>query len=87
MQRRLSLGRLLLASPRLLLLDEPYNNFDAQGIELVNEVIHEVRHRGGAALVVLHDRRQGDGLLDRIVELERGAVVAEYAGAPLLVTG
>lgn len=73
MQRRLALARLVLANPRLLLLDEPYNNFDADGIELVNDVIREARDEGGAALVVLHDRRQGEHLLDRIVELVRGA--------------
>jgi ABC-type multidrug transport system ATPase subunit len=75
MQRRLALARLILGSPGLLLLDEPYNNFDPQGIELVNEVIQDARGRGGAALVVLHDRRQGERVLDRIVELGRGAVV------------
>ncbi len=74
MQRRLALARVLLGEPRLLLLDEPYNNFDAQGIALVNEVILETRERGGAALVVLHDRRQGEVVLDRTIELTRGVV-------------
>ncbi len=74
MQRRLALARVLLGQPRLLLLDEPYNNFDAQGIALVNEVILETRDRGGAALVVLHDRRQGEVVLDRVIELTRGVV-------------
>jgi heme exporter protein A len=74
MQRRLALARVLLGQPRLLLLDEPYNNFDAQGIALVNEVILETRERGGAALVVLHDRRQGEVVLDRVIELTRGVV-------------
>lgn len=83
MQRRLALARLTLAQPRLLLLDEPYNNFDAAGIELVNDVIHEIRARGGAVLVVLHDRRQGEGILDRTIELARGAVVpAAPVGSP-----
>jgi heme exporter protein A len=75
MQRRLALARLVLGNPRLLLLDEPYNNFDAQGIELVNTVIREARTNGGSALVVLHDRRQGDQVLDRVVELGRGIVL------------
>lgn len=73
MQRRLALARLAMGRPMLLLLDEPYNNFDAEGIELVNEVIRETQERGGAALVVLHDRRQGEHLLDRVIELVRGA--------------
>jgi ABC-type multidrug transport system ATPase subunit len=75
MQRRVALARLMLANSGLLLMDEPYNNFDPQGIELVNEVIQDARKRGGAALVVLHDRRQGERVLDRIVELGRGAVI------------
>jgi heme exporter protein A len=73
MQRRLALARLAMGRPRLLLLDEPYNNFDAGGIELVNDVIRETQERGGAALVVLHDRRQGEHVLDRVIELVRGA--------------
>jgi heme exporter protein A len=76
MQRRLALARLILGAPRVLLLDEPYNNFDPQGIELVNEVIQEARERGGSALVVLHDRRQGERVLDRIIELGRGVVIS-----------
>ena len=75
MQRRLALGRLILGAPRVLLLDEPYNNFDPQGIELVNDVIEDVRSVGGSALVVLHDQRQGERVLDRVIELNRGALV------------
>ena len=81
MQRRLALARLMLGAPSLLLLDEPYNNFDPQGIELVNEVIEEARRVGGSALVVLHDRRQGERVLDRIIELGRGAVIGASPGA------
>jgi ABC-type multidrug transport system ATPase subunit len=81
MQRRLALGRLILGAPRLLLLDEPYNNFDSQGIELVNRVIQDARDRGGSALVVLHDRRQGEGVLDRVIELGRGIVIDALASA------
>jgi heme ABC exporter ATP-binding subunit CcmA len=77
MQRRLALGRLLLGKPSLLLLDEPYNNFDADGIALVNDVIGETRERGGSALVVLHDRRQGERLLDRTIELARGVIASD----------
>ena len=82
MQRRLALARLILGSPRLLLLDEPYNNFDPQGIELVNEVIEDARRAGGSAFVVLHDQRQGERVLDRVIELSRGAVVGGQVEAP-----
>jgi heme exporter protein A len=76
MLRRLAMARVLLGAPRLLLLDEPYNNFDTQGIGLVDDLIRETRESGGAALVVLHDRHQAERVLDRMLELERGAVIA-----------
>jgi heme exporter protein A len=84
MQRRLALARLILGAPRLLLLDEPYNNFDPQGIELVNEVIEDARRAGGSAFVVLHDQRQGEHVLDRVIELSRGALVGSRAEAQSL---
>lgn len=77
MQRRLSLARLLLQRPRLLLLDEPYNNFDPAGIALVNEVVREVRDSGGAAMIVLHDRHSAGDLLDRVVRLRQGVVESD----------
>ncbi|WP_369059152.1 ABC-F family ATP-binding cassette domain-containing protein [Caulobacter sp. 73W] len=62
---RAALARLLVEAPDLILLDEPTNNLDAEGRELVVQVLRGWR---GGALVVSHDR----GLLremDRIVEL------------------
>ena len=94
MQRRLSLARILLQGPRLLLLDEPYNSFDSEGIALVNAVIHETRERGGAVLVVVHDLVHASQVLDRTIEMRDGAVVASAreaeradARAPLTVVG
>ena len=49
MQRRLALARLMLVRPRLLLLDEPYANLDAAGIDIMNAVIAEVRNAAGAS--------------------------------------
>ena len=74
MQRRLSLARLLLQRPRLLLLDEPYNNFDPAGIALVNDVVRETREQGGSAMIVLHDRHSAGDLLDRLVCFKQGMI-------------
>jgi heme exporter protein A len=74
MQRRLALARLLLMRPRLLLLDEPYANLDADGIGMMNAVIRDVKAQGGAALLVLHELAPAKGLLDRVVTLTDGRV-------------
>jgi len=76
MRRRVALARTLLQRPRLLLLDEPYNSFDAAGVALVNELVGETRARGGAALLVTHELGRAEGVCDRIAELEGGLLRA-----------
>lgn len=74
MQRRLALARLQLASPSVLLLDEPYSNLDSAGIGLVNEMLRGAVARGAAALVVLHETAPATGLLDRTVTITDGRI-------------
>lgn len=74
MLRRLALARLFLQAPRLLLLDEPYNNLDAGGIALVNDTIRETIARGGAALVVVHDTASAAPVLGRWFSLADGRI-------------
>jgi heme exporter protein A len=74
MQRRASLARLFLREPRLLLLDEPYNSLDPGGGALVDELLTDVRARGGIGLVVLHDLDRSGVEFDRIIELRAGRV-------------
>ncbi len=81
MLRRLSLARLLVHRPRLLLLDEPYNNFDAQGIGLVNDVIRDTLAGGGAALVVVHDVASAMPVADRWFVLRDGRVEPSPPGS------
>jgi heme exporter protein A len=72
MQRRLALARLFLRPPKLLLLDEPYNNLDSGGAKLVNEVLREAKAGGAAAIIVLHETAPADDILDRTITLENG---------------
>jgi heme exporter protein A len=77
MQRRLAIGRLLLARPRLLLLDEPYSNLDRSGVELMNVVISERAAAGAATLIVLHELAPATEVLDRTATIIDGRIAPD----------
>lgn len=72
MQRRLSLARLRMQSPRVLLLDEPYSNLDMAGIDLVNATIEHIVKNGGAAMIALHEVAPAQRMLTRSLTLAAG---------------
>lgn len=76
MQRRLALARLILRSPRVLLLDEPYSNLDNEGVELMNSVINDVVRSEGAALVALHELAPAKAMLNRTLTIVDGRIEA-----------
>ena len=85
MQRRLAIGRLLLARPRLLLLDEPYSNLDQSGIELMNAIISEHAESGGAAIVVVHEIAPAAEVLDRTLTIASGRIAQHSNHEPALM--
>ncbi len=84
MTRRLALARLVMRPPRLLLLDEPYASFDADGIELVNRMVRATADRGGIALVATHDPERSAEVVDEVVTLQEGRIVPGPAAQPRL---
>jgi heme exporter protein A len=74
MRRRLSLARVLLLRPELLLLDEPYNSLDVDASALVDRVVRAATAAGGTVVLSTHDAARGLALADRVAILEGGAV-------------
>ena len=76
-QQRVALARALAPRPRLLLLDEPFANVDAElRRSLAEELVELVRGQGCATVLVTHDRTDALGLGDRV------AVLLSPAGEP-----
>ena len=73
---RLQLALLVLSGVNFLLLDEPTNNLDIASAEVLENALDEFV---GTALIISHDRYFLDRTVNRIVELEGGAL-REYGG-------
>ena len=58
MKKRLALAKAILAQPKLLLLDEPYNALDDGGVTITNQLIQDTMKRGGTVLMTTHDRNK-----------------------------
>lgn len=80
MKRRLTFVRALLAEPELLILDEPTTGLDPAVRHLLWEKVLGFRREGRTVLVTTHYMHEAEILCDRIIVLNRGAVVA--AGGP-----
>ena len=76
LQMRANLARALMRRSQLLLLDEPTNHLDLDALLWLEEWLRGYR---GTLLIVSHDRELLDGVVQRIVHIESGAVRA-YAG-------
>jgi heme exporter protein A len=76
MRRRLSLARILLAEPDLVLLDEPFASFDAPGLELLSGEVRGVLARGGSVVIATHDLARANRLVDRTVWLDAGRIAS-----------
>ncbi|MGH7314306.1 MAG: heme ABC exporter ATP-binding protein CcmA [Candidatus Rokuibacteriota bacterium] len=83
MRRRLSLARLVLAAPRVLLLDEPYAGLDPRAGKWLDGHLAAVKAAGGAILMTTHSFGRGLGVADRIAILARGRVARDAAVAAL----
>jgi iron(III) transport system ATP-binding protein len=75
-QQRLALARALAREPKLLLLDEPLSNLDAQLREHMRLELKRIQSEWGVTTVyVTHDQTEAMAISDRIAVIDRGAIV------------
>jgi ABC-2 type transport system ATP-binding protein len=79
-QRRVNIAAAILASPKLLVLDEPTVGVDLAARDAITEALRRLREDGVGALLVTHDLEQAGRLADRVGFLRDGEKVLE--GAP-----
>ncbi|MDG4829133.1 ATP-binding cassette domain-containing protein [Solwaraspora sp. WMMD1047] len=87
MRQRLGLAQALLGDPRVLILDEPANGLDPEGIFWMRGVLRDFADRGGTVLLSSHLLREVEAVADRLVVIGGGRIVAQGGKEELLATG
>jgi ABC-2 type transport system ATP-binding protein len=84
MRQRLGIAHALLGDPEVLILDEPANGLDPEGMRWMRGLLREFADRGGTVLLSSHLLREVEATVDRLVIIARGRLVAQGARAELL---
>ena len=77
MRQRLTIAQAIMEAPELLILDEPTNALDVDGIETVAKIVCEERERGCTVLVACHNEPALEALFERSWRMVDGHVAKE----------
>lgn len=72
MKQRLGIAQAVMENPSILILDEPMNGLDRQGIADVREILKKLRSQGKTILITSHNHEDIEQLCDTVCEMESG---------------
>ena len=75
MRQRLGIAEAIINNPELLILDEPTNGLDVEGIIEIRELIKELSSKGIAILISSHNLTEIDNLCNRIIAIKNGKII------------
>ena len=86
MRQRLGIAQTLIGHPEVLILDEPANGLDPEGIAWMRELLRDFADQGGTVLLSSHLLAEVEATVDRLVVIRAGQVVADGRLTDLLST-
>jgi ABC-2 type transport system ATP-binding protein len=87
MRQRLGIGQALLGEPGVLILDEPANGLDPEGIHWMRGLLRDFADRGGTVLLSSHLLYEVEAIADRLIIIGGGRIVAQGSKDELLAGG
>jgi ABC-2 type transport system ATP-binding protein len=84
MRQRLGLAHALIGEPSVLILDEPANGLDPEGIAWIRTLLRDFADRGGTVLLSSHLLAEVQATVNRVMIIDRGRIVASGTQRSLL---
>lgn len=74
MRQRLGLAQAIMEDPELLILDEPMNGLDKDGVKDMRQYLLDFKSQGKTILIVSHSAEDIDALCDTVHEMDNGKI-------------
>lgn len=78
MRQRLGIAQAIMEDPELLILDEPMNGLDKQGVEEMRQLFSELRDNGKTILLASHSAEDIQILCDTVCEMDAGILTSVH---------
>lgn len=77
MRKKLDFLQAICGEPDIVILDEPTNGVDPQGVVVIRNIIAEISNKGAAVLVSSHQLSEVKKICNRVVVLYQGKIIEE----------
>lgn len=78
MRQRLAIAQAIMEDPDILILDEPMNGLDKNGVQEMRELFEQMKKAGKLILLASHNREDIDILCDEVYEMENGILKKQH---------
>ena len=75
MRQRLGIAQAIMEDPQILLLDEPLNGLDNEGVEEMRNVLLKQKEQGKLIIIASHSKEDIDILCDEIFRFDHGKII------------
>ena len=74
MKQKLGIAAAVMEHPDIIILDEPINAIDEEGVVLVEKILEHEKKRGAVIIVACHDKEEMERLADEVICIEDGKI-------------
>ena len=76
MRQRLGIAQAIMEDPDILLLDEPLNGLDNEGVEEIRKVLLSLKEKGKLIILASHSKEDIQILCDTVIRMDHGKIIA-----------
>ena len=81
MKQRLGIAQAIMDAPDILILDEPFNSLDKDGVKEIAALLLSLKHQGKTMILASHHSDDIDLLCDEVYEMESGKISKQTGGS------